>query len=136
MKRRRPEQGLQRAVFEHLRIRATPGVFAFHVPNGGARSPIEAKILKGQGVVAGVPDILAIKDGVIFGLELKAEGGRLSPAQAACHAALRAAGATVTTAVGLDHALGILEGWRILKGTAGLRRPMAGLSTAVMTATV
>jgi hypothetical protein len=68
MTRRRPEQAVQAAVFEHLRIRGAPGTFAFHCPNGGARSPIEAKILKGQGVRAGVRDILAIKDGTIFGL--------------------------------------------------------------------
>jgi hypothetical protein len=37
MTRRRPEQGIQ--VFEHLRLRGRPGVFAFHPANGGARSP-------------------------------------------------------------------------------------------------
>jgi hypothetical protein len=50
------------APFEHLRIRPATGVFAFHCPNGGARRPIEGAILKGLGVVAGVPDIIAIKD--------------------------------------------------------------------------
>jgi hypothetical protein len=76
MTRRRPEQAVQR--FEHLRIRGARGVFAFHVPNGGARSPIEAKILKGQGVVPGVPDVIAINDETV-----KAVGGRLSAAQRA-----------------------------------------------------
>jgi hypothetical protein len=66
------ETEIQRAVLQHLATRGTRNVFFFHVPNGGVRSPIEAKILKGQGVVAGVPDILAIKDGAVFGLELKA----------------------------------------------------------------
>jgi hypothetical protein len=32
--RRRPEAAIQRAVFEHLRVRAAPGVFAFHPANG------------------------------------------------------------------------------------------------------
>jgi len=127
---------LQRAVFEHLRIRAGPGVFAFHVPNGGARSPIEGAILKGMGVVPGVPDIIAIKDGTVFGLELKAAGGRLSPAQRACHEAMQAAGAVVAVVTGLDEALACLEGWRLLRGTAGPRRPMAGLSAAVITGTL
>jgi hypothetical protein len=40
--RRRPEDAIQRAVFQHLRARAAPGVFAFHVPNGGYRKPVEA----------------------------------------------------------------------------------------------
>jgi len=127
------EADIQRAVFQHLATRGARNVFFFHVPNGGARRPIEAKILKGQGVVPGVPDLVAIKNGTVYALELKAEGGRLSPAQRECHERLLAAGATVTTAIGLDHALGILEGWGILRGTAGPRSLAAGLSTAVMT---
>jgi hypothetical protein len=85
MKRRRHEQAIQRAVFGHLAVHAATATFAFHPGNGGARSPIEAKILKGQGVTPGVPDVIAIKGGQIFGLELKAPGGRLSPAQIECH---------------------------------------------------
>jgi hypothetical protein len=34
---RQSEAAIQRAVFQHLRTRAVPGVFAFHVPNGGYR---------------------------------------------------------------------------------------------------
>jgi hypothetical protein len=33
---------IQRAVFEHPRVRTRPGVFAFHVPNGGTRRSTEA----------------------------------------------------------------------------------------------
>ena len=36
-------------------------MFAFHPANGGWRSRVEAAILKGMGVRAGVPDIIAIK---------------------------------------------------------------------------
>ena len=60
--RRVMEQRIQRAVFEHLAIRAASTVFAFHPANGGWRSRVEAAILKGMGVRAGVPDIIAIKD--------------------------------------------------------------------------
>jgi hypothetical protein len=60
---------IQRAVFEHLRVRSAPGIFAFHPPNGGWRWHIEAAILKGLGVRAGVPDVIAVKDGRIYGLE-------------------------------------------------------------------
>jgi hypothetical protein len=42
------ESAIQKAVFQHLAARGC-GV-AFHVPNGGWRSPIEAAILKGMGV--------------------------------------------------------------------------------------
>jgi len=61
--RARPEDQIQRAIFQHLRARKAPGTFAFHVPNGGKRRPIEAAILKGLGVVAGVPDVVLIRAG-------------------------------------------------------------------------
>ena len=78
---RRPEQTLQRAVVEHLRWRGAAGLFAFHCPNGGWRSAIEARVFKSLGVIAGIPDLILIHGGQVFGLELKAEGGRLSPTQ-------------------------------------------------------
>jgi hypothetical protein len=58
-----PEQQIQRAVFEHLALRGASTVFAFHPANGSWRSCVEAAILKGMGVKAGVPDIIAIKGG-------------------------------------------------------------------------
>jgi hypothetical protein len=88
VRRQQPEAAIRRAVFEHLRIRPAAGVFAFHCPNGGARRPIEAAILKGLGVVAGVPDIIAIKDGRTYALELKAPSGKLSGSQRAAHVAM------------------------------------------------
>jgi hypothetical protein len=75
---RRPEQTIQRAVFEHLAVRRAPGTFAFHVPNGGWRSRAEAAILKGLGVVAGVPDVILVCDGRVYALELKALWHRTS----------------------------------------------------------
>ena len=44
-------------------------------------SPIEAAILKGQGVTPGIPDLALIRDGRAYALELKTDNGRLSPAQ-------------------------------------------------------
>jgi hypothetical protein len=46
-RRQRPEAAIQRAVFQHLRTRGAPGVFAFHPANGGWRSPIEGAIFRG-----------------------------------------------------------------------------------------
>ena len=117
MKHWRPsEQEIQRAVFQHIRARGVPGLFSFHVPNGGYRRRTEAAILNGLGVVAGVPDILAIHQGRVFGLELKADGGKPTPAQANTMAAMERAGATVAHAQGLDAALAQLEAWGLLRG--------------------
>jgi hypothetical protein len=112
------EHLIQRAVFQHFRARSAPGVFAFHPANGGYRRPIEARILKGAGIVAGVPDVCAVKDGRAYFLELKAKGGRLSQAQESVLIALREAGATAAHAHGLDQALRVLEGWGLLREVA------------------
>jgi hypothetical protein len=112
-----PEPAIQRAVFDHLRQRGAPGTFAFHPPNGGWRSAIEAAILKGLGIVAGTPDVIVLKGGATYALELKAEGGRLSETQRATHAAMIAAGAVVGVAHGIDQAIAWLEGHKLLRGT-------------------
>jgi hypothetical protein len=116
-RRAQPEAAIQRAVFQHLRARSAPGVFAFHPANGGYRRPIEAKILQGLGVTSGVPDVIAIKDGRTYALELKAEGGKLTEAQEQVLIKLREAGATATHCHGLDQALDILERWGLLRGS-------------------
>jgi hypothetical protein len=117
-RRARPEQQIQRAIVQHYRLRAAPGVFMFAVPNGGYRRRVEAAIMKGTGTVAGVPDTVWIKAGRAYFLEIKAPGGRLSEAQEQALIALRAAGAMATHCHGLDQALRILEGWQLLRGSS------------------
>jgi len=112
---KRPEQDIHRAVVLHLNARAEPRVFFWHTPNGGKRSMIEAKIFKGLGVRAGVPDLVILKGGSLYALELKASGGRLSPSQRLTLAAMDECGATVATASSLDEALITLECWGILR---------------------
>jgi hypothetical protein len=116
MRRRRPEDTIQRAVLQHLAVRPAGELFAFHVANGGRRLPIEAAILKGLGVKAGVPDLVIIKAGHTYALELKAPRGRTSDAQADTIQAMQRAGATVAVAVGLDYAIARIEGWGLLRG--------------------
>jgi hypothetical protein len=117
-RRRSAEATIQRAVFAHLRARGAPGLFAFHPANGGFRRPTEAAILKGLGLVAGVPDVIAIYEGRCYALELKAEGGRPSETQLATIAAMEAAGAFTAITEGLDRALACLEAWGLLRGRA------------------
>src|SRR5882757_7107326 len=105
MTRRRPEQQLQKAVLEHLAWRGVRNLFVCHYSAGGWRSPIEAAIFKSLGVVAGIPDIIIIHDGHCFALELKTAHGHLTPIQTETQQRMRAAGATVATAVEIDAAL-------------------------------
>ena len=114
--RRHPEQEIQKALADHLRARAASGTYWFHPANGGARTAFEGAILKACGVRAGTPDLILIKDGRTFGLELKAANGRVSPAQAQAHEEMRAAGAEVATVFGIDDALAQLERWQLLRG--------------------
>jgi hypothetical protein len=114
---RRPEQAIQKAICQHLTMRGHRDLYWWHHPGGGVRSPIEAAIFRSIGAKPGLPDIFLLHRGHLFGLELKAKGGRLSPTQATAHVLLRQAGATVEVATGLDEALAILERWGLLRGS-------------------
>jgi hypothetical protein len=115
-RRARPEQQLQRAVFQHLRVRGAPNAFAFHPANGGFRTAAEGAILKGLGVVPGVPDVIIIHEGKIYALELKAAFGQLTEVQGKTIDALRRAGAVAGYVTGLDQALAWLEERQLLIG--------------------
>ena len=110
------EAAIQVAVFEHIGWRGMPGTFAFHPANGGFWTKAEAGRFRVMGVVAGTPDVILIRAGRTYGLELKTEHGRLSPTQRATQAALRAAGVEVAVTHGLDDALATLERWGLLEG--------------------
>ena len=114
----RAEQQIQRAIVQHLRQRGVPGLVFIHVPNGGKRKPIEAAIFTSLGAIPGIPDLIIIKAGHCFALELKAEGGRLSDNQNLVLARLKECGATCAVAFGLDAALAQLETWKLLRGIA------------------
>jgi hypothetical protein len=111
------ERQVQRAVLQLLALQAPAGTFTFHVGNGGYRKPVEAAILKADGVVSGVPDLCIITGGGrAHFLEIKRPGGRLSENQKSCHEKLRAAGAVVMTAAGVDEAVAALRNMGILPG--------------------
>jgi hypothetical protein len=111
------EADIQRGVIQHLRARAASGVFFFHCPNGGWRSRVEASILSGMGVRAGVPDLILIRGSRIYGLELKTPTGRLSREQKKVLDEMRACGVDTGVARGLTEALRWLEARGILRGT-------------------
>jgi hypothetical protein len=116
MHRSRPEDAIQRAVFQHIRARGVPGLVAIHVPNGGYRRPVEAKILAGLGVTAGAPDVLLWYAGKSFALELKSENGRVSEEQADLLRRLSETGVVTAVAHSIDQAIRYLESWCLLRG--------------------
>lgn len=75
------ERNFQKHAMAYLKMN---GYFAIHVPNGGVRSLMEAKLLKADGVLSGVSDVLIFNPktncrGVA--IELKVKGGRVSESQ-------------------------------------------------------
>ncbi len=112
---RRPEETIQRAVFQHIAARSMPGVFAWHTPNGGKRNLVEAIKLKRMGTLAGVPDVLILMGGRLYALELKAPKGRLTPVQERVLERMDECGAHTAVVYGLDQALITLEVWGILR---------------------
>jgi hypothetical protein len=109
------EQYIQRAVFDHIRWRRMPGVFAFRVPNAGKHNSVEAAILEALKARAGVPDVFAIGDGRCYALELKTKTGRLTSIQKHAMAVLERAGALTTVCRRPDPALHPLKRWSLLR---------------------
>ena len=110
------EQQIQRHIMSRFLTCPVPGVFAFHVPNGGKRPPTEAKILKGVGVTAGVPDLAIVRAGLLRMLEIKTVKGKLSKAQKRTIKSLQAAGVEVKVSYGLDEAVRWLEEKGFIRG--------------------
>src|SRR5215471_11786734 len=106
--RNREEERLHAALAMHLRKRA-PDLLWWHCPNGGARNIIEATKFKRLGVLAGVPDILAIHNGEIFGLELKARGRRPTEVQDEFADKFKAAGGHYFWTDDLDVSLNVFK---------------------------
>lgn len=127
---RRPEQAIHKAVAQHLRTRAVPGLVWWHTPNGGARSKVEGAIFKAMGVRAGVSDFIFVHANRIFALELKAEGGRASEAQLKFLSDIDAAGAHTAMPSGLDPALATLEAWGLIKPAVTMKGILQGMEAA------
>ncbi len=118
---KRPEQAIHQAVVSHLNQRAVPRVFFWHTPNEGKRGFVNAAALKAMGMTAGVPDLLILKAGELFALELKAPGNDLTPSQRLVMERMRDCGAQVAVAKSIDEALVTLECWGVIKRSVNHR---------------
>ena len=66
------------------------GLF-FHV-NNNPRNRVDGARLARMGLVPGIPDLLLLANGTVYGFELKTETGKLSQWQEKVHAIWRGAG--------------------------------------------
>lgn len=130
-RRRRPEQEAGRRLVKHVDAlwchhpqlgAVCVGHYFAHVPNGGARSSIEAAIFAGQGVRKGYPDyVLDLPLGRYHGmrLELKAlNAGKPDDEQLELLARLERAGYFVRVAWGADDAIRAVYDY-LAQGSAG-----------------
>jgi len=108
---RQDESKLQQACVKWFRY-SFPHILIFAIPNGGKRGIITARIMKGEGVLPGVPDLFIASGGSPLrvdtigknGLfcEMKTAKGKLSPAQKEVHAKLEQAGYCVKVCRSFD----------------------------------
>lgn len=111
---RREEQVFQASLVKTLAMVLDPSAVLFAVPNGGGRFPIEAKILVGQGLLPGMPDLMVVwpgpHGGTGAGMEIKAGAGVVDEDQVKVHARLERAGIPVAVIRTLPEALNFLDG--------------------------
>ena len=108
---RREEDNLQKAVVNHLLVRAYDEVIWWHTPNGEKRDKRTGAKLKAMGVKPGIPDLLFFHCARLFFIELKKTDGkgRLSKAQKERIAELEFQGAIGIVSSSLDEVLEFCE---------------------------
>ena len=81
------------------------------IPNGGQRSALEAKIMKGEGVVAGFSDlIIIVRENVLF-IEVKTNDGIQSDLQAKFQSDVERLGFQYSICRSLDEFILTIEKW-------------------------
>jgi hypothetical protein len=105
------EGSIQKQVFAEIRKRGTPGSYCFHVPN-------HKKGRRASGFTPGIPDIVCVRDGIFFAIELKADKGTASEEQLLAIDNIRNAGGHAVVCHGRDLAVACLETWGILRKAA------------------
>jgi|GEM_PF-1174708 len=104
-KRRAPEQALQKQIAQFLDAALAGNSFYSALPLGGG-GRVRGALLRATGTKIGLPDVMVLDGGRALFLELKTpKTGRVSPAQEACHKALRRAGCAVYVIRSLDEAI-------------------------------
>jgi hypothetical protein len=125
------ETALQIQLVAMLRWCIRPDVLWYHCPNGEQRDPRTAAKLKAMGVLPGVSDLqfhwcdvdeLGCKVRRVLHLELKAEAGRQTEAQAGFALAVRLLGDEYYIARNIDEALELLRERGLLRSDVMVRR--------------
>lgn len=115
------ESEIQTAVVDYLNLAIVPSVLFFSVPNealGRAKSQggiARMARLKRMGLRPGVADMVFVKDGRAYFLEMKRRTGKQSTSQLFFEADAIKAGASYAVAHSIDEAINQLKAWKIVK---------------------
>jgi len=107
---RMTEAQIHKAVVQHWRACGLPDTLVATIPNMGAMGQF--------GLTKGLPDLMVcgLNIGVGF-IELKAEKGRLSPAQKEFGDLARKLGLSYAVTFGREEPIKVLEDWDIVRST-------------------
>lgn len=105
------EREIQKALFAEYRKRKMPHSMMWAVPNG----PDSRRV---PGFCAGAADVMAIRNGEFFSLELKVEKGRPSVEQLEFMSNVNECGAYGFIAYGFESALACLVAWGLIRKEA------------------
>jgi hypothetical protein len=104
-----PEAAIQRAIIARLRL---SGIVCHHSPNAAKRSVIGGRRVKQDGMITGWPDLTVVgPEGLVAFLEVKAPGGKPSPAQSEIGDMLTRMGHTWAEVRSQDEAVAVLQQW-------------------------
>lgn len=110
----RPEQALQRAVAQYLAYQIPAHMGWWTAIGHGGGGEMRGKILKGQGVKAGVPDIMLGREGRVYFIELKAKLGRVLNAQDDFHDLLAQHKTPCRVCRSVDDVMAAIHDWGFL----------------------
>lgn len=105
------ERDIQKAVFAEFRKRKMPHAMMWAVPNG----PDSRRV---PGFCAGAHDVMALRNGEFFSLELKTETGRPSEEQLEFMSDINDCGGYGFIAYGFNAAIACLEAWGLIRRAA------------------
>jgi len=104
-----PEAVIQRAIIARLKL---SGIVCHHSPNAAKRTVIGGRRIKQDGMITGWPDLTVVgPEGLVGFLEVKAPGGKLSPAQAEIGMMLMRMGQIWAEVRSQDEAVAVLQQW-------------------------
>ena len=104
-----PEAAIQRAIIARLKL---SGIVCHHSPNAAKRSVIGGWRIKQDGMITGWPDLTVVGPAGLVGfLEVKAPGGKLSPAQREIAEMLGCMGHTWALVQSQEEAVRALQQW-------------------------